>query len=172
MVAFRGVNFRKLVPAGSAEAYAFATFCVAVAAVVRWVAGLWFEGIVPFATFFPAVLLASLVGGIGPGIFAALLGGAFGWWAFLSPPMTFFPLQVGQVISLIAYLTTCLTIVWAAEHYRRLTKRLEDEQKFRELAVDELAHRLKNKVATIQSIVSLRLREYPQARYEILKCLG
>jgi two-component sensor histidine kinase len=172
MVAFRGVNFRKLVPAGSAEAYAFATFCVAVAAVVRWVAGLWFEGIVPFATFFPAVLLASLVGGIGPGIFAALLGGAFGWWAFLSPPMTFFPLQVGQVISLIAYLTTCLIIVWAAEHYRRLTKRLEDEQKFRELAVDELAHRLKNKVATIQSIVSLRLREDPQARDEIVKCLG
>ena len=172
MVAFRGVNFRKLVPAGSAEAYAFATFCVAVAAVVRWVAGLWFEGIVPFATFFPAVLLAGLVGGIGPGIFAALLGGAIGWWAFLSPPMTFFPLQVGQVISLIAYLITCLIIVGAAEHYRRLTKRLEDEQKFRELAVEELAHRLKNKVATIQSIVSLRLREDPQARDEIVKCLG
>ena len=172
MVAFRGVNFRKLVPAGSAEAYAFATFCVAVAAVVRWVAGLWFEGIVPFATFFPAVLLAGLVGGIGPGIFAALLGGAIGWWAFLSPPMTFFPLQVGQVISLIAYLITCLIIVWAAEHYRRLTKRLEDEQNFRELAVEELAHRLKNKVATIQSIVSLRLREDPQARDEIVKCLG
>ena len=70
MVAFNGVNFRKLIPAGSAEAYAFATLCVAVAAVVRWVAGLWFEGIVPFATFFPAVLLAVLVGGLGPGIFA------------------------------------------------------------------------------------------------------
>jgi hypothetical protein len=62
--------------------------------------------------------------------------------------------------------------VWAAEHYRRLTKRLEDEQKFRELAVEELAHRLKNKVATIQSIVSLRLREDPQARDEIVSCLG
>ena len=172
MVAFRGMSFRKLVPAGSAEAYAFATLCIAVAAAVRWVVGLWFEDIVPFATFFPAVLLAGLVGGIGPGIFAALLGGAIGWWAFLSPPMAFFPLQPGQVISLIAYLITCLIIVWAAEHYRRLTKRLEDEQKFRELAVEELAHRLKNKVATIQSIVSLRLREDPQARDEIVKCLG
>lgn len=60
----------------------------------------------------------------------------------------------------------------AAEHYRGLTKRLEDEQKFRELAVEELAHRLKNKVATIQSIVSLRLREDPQARDEIVSCLG
>ena len=172
MVAFHGMNFRKLVPAGSAEAYAFATFCVAVATVVRWAAGEWFEGIVPFATFFPAVLLAALVGGIGPGILAAIAGGTIGWWAFLTPPMTFFPLKPGQVISLIGYLITCLIIVWAAEHYRRLTKRLEDEQKFRELAVEELAHRLKNKVATIQSIVSLRLREDPQARDEIVNCLG
>jgi K+-sensing histidine kinase KdpD len=157
MVAFRDVSFRKLIPAGSAEAYAFAIFCVSVAAAVRWVAGLWFEGIVPFATFFPAVLLAALVGGIGPGILAAIAGGLIGWWVFLPPPMVFFPLKPGQVISLIAYLITCLILVWAAEHYRRLTKRLEDEQRFRELAVEELAHRLKNKVATIQSIVSLRL---------------
>lgn len=57
--------------------------------------------------------------------------------------MAFFPLKLGQAVSLVAYLITCLIIVWAAEHYRRLTKRLEDEQKFRELAVEELAHRLK-----------------------------
>src|SRR5262249_15085944 len=83
-----------------------------------------------------------------------------------------FQLNPGQIISLIGYLITCLILVWAAEHYRGLTKRLEDEQKFRELAVEELAHRLKNKVATIQSIVSLRLREDPQARDEIVNCLG
>jgi two-component sensor histidine kinase len=172
MVTFRGVSFGKFVSAGSAEAYAFATLCVAVSAVARWVPGLWFEGVVPFATFFPAVLLAALVGGIGSGIFAAIAGGTIAWWAFLPPPMTFLPLKPGQVVSLIAYLITCMIIVWAAEHYRRLTKRLEDEEKFRELAVEELAHRLKNKVATIQSIVSLRLREDPQARDEIVNCLG
>jgi two-component sensor histidine kinase len=172
MVASNWLAFQKLVPPGSAKAYAFATFCIAVAAVVRWVFGLWFEGIVPFATFFPAVMFAALVGGIGPGILAALLGGIIGWWAFLPPLMAFFPLAPGAIVSLLAYLTTSLVIVWAADHYRRLTKRLEDEQKFRELAVEELAHRLKNKVATIQAIVSLRLREDPQARDEIIKCLG
>src|SRR5262245_55962416 len=172
MVAFHGANLRKLVPPGSARAYAFALFCVVGAALVRWAVGQWFEGVIPFVTFFPAVLLAALVGGIGPGILATIAGGTIGWWAFLAPPMAFFPLKPGQVISLIAYLITCLILVWAAEHYRRLTKRLEDEQKFRELAVEELAHRLKNKVATIQSIVSLRLREDPQARDEIVNCLG
>ena len=83
-----------------------------------------------------------------------------------------FPLTSGARISLIAYLIPSLIIVWAADHYRKLTKRLEDEEKFRQLAVEELAHRLKNKVATIQSIVSLRLREDPQTRDEILKCFG
>src|SRR5215471_13138055 len=172
MVAFQGINFRKRIPAGSAEAYVFATFCVATAAIVRWATGYFFEGVVPFATFFPAALLAALVGGVGPGTFAAILGGIIGWWAFLDPATAFFPLTSGARISLIAYLVTSLIIVWAADHYRKLTKRLEDEEKFRQLAVEELAHRLKNKVATIQSIVSLRLREDPQTRDEILSCFG
>lgn len=149
MAAFNGVIFRKLVPAGSAEAYAFAALCVAVAAVVRWTVGLWFEGIVPFATFFPAVLLAALVGGIGPGLLAALSGGIIGWWAFLAPPMAFFPLMPGQVISLIAYFITSLIIVWAGEHYRGLTKRLEDEQKFRERQLKNL--RIGSKTKSLQS---------------------
>jgi len=171
MNTFRGLNLRKHILTGP-QAYAFAIFCVALAGLVRWAIGLFVGDVVPFATFFPAVLLAGLVGGVGPGALAALLGGVIGWWAFLDPPMAWFPLTPGQRISLIAYLVTSLIIVWAADHYRRLTKRLEDEERFRELAVEELAHRLKNKVATIQSIISLRLREDPQARDEILSCLG
>jgi two-component sensor histidine kinase len=61
--------------------------------------------------------------------------------------------------------------VWAAEHYRRLTKGLEDEENFRKLAVEELAHRLKNKLATIQSIISFQLRDEPQTRDAILSRL-
>jgi two-component sensor histidine kinase len=172
MVAFRGVNIRRRISPGSAEAYVFAAFCVVAAALIRWTVGSFFEGVVPFATFFPAALFAALVGGVGPGAFAAILGCVIGWWAFLGPGLAFFPLASGERISLIAYLATSLVIVWAADHYRKLTKRLEDEEKFRQLAVEELAHRLKNKVATIQSIVSLRLREDPQARDEILSCFS
>lgn len=90
MVAFHGANFRKAIPAGSVAAYVFAAFCVAVAGFIRWAIGSFFEGVVPFATFFPAALFAALVGGIGPGTFAAVSGGIIGWWAFLGPPMTFF----------------------------------------------------------------------------------
>jgi K+-sensing histidine kinase KdpD len=101
-----GRRFPKACSGWSARAYAFAIFCFAVAAVVRWMIGIWFEGVVPFATFFPATLLAALVGGIGPGVLVAVLGGIIGWWAFFDPPMAFFPLTTAQLISVIAYFIT------------------------------------------------------------------
>ena len=54
------------------------------------------------------------------------------------------------------------------EDFRRLAKRLEDEEHLRQLAVRELAHRLKNKIATIQAIISVQLRDQPQVRADIL----
>jgi two-component sensor histidine kinase len=158
-----GANWLWRVTPRSAEAYAFALCCVVIASLVRWWLGHIDENIVPFATYFPAVLFASLIGGVGAGIFAAVFGGIIGWWAFMPPPFRFV-FQPGQEISLVAYFLSSLFIVWGADHYRKVTKRLEDEEKFRKLAVDELAHRLKNKIATIQSIISYQLRDDPKTR--------
>ena len=93
------------------------------------------------------------------------------WWAFMVPHFAFLLRTTEERISLLIYPFASLLIVWAADHYRRLTKRLEDEEKFRKLAVEELAHRLKNKIATIQSIISFKLRDNPQARDAIIGCL-
>jgi CheY-like chemotaxis protein len=69
----------------------------------------------------------------------------------------------------VIYLAASAFIVWGADSYRRLvrqhrdlTVRLLDEQKFSKVVVEELAHRLKNKIATIQSIVSYQLRRQPK----------
>jgi K+-sensing histidine kinase KdpD len=161
------VNWPSVRP-GSAEAYAFATLCVVIASLLRWGLGLLSENILTFPTFYPAVLFSALIGGAGAGAFAAVLGGLIGWWAFMPPHFTFFPVTFGQQIGLLMYFSACLLIVWGADHYRNITKRLEDEEKFRKLAVDELAHRLKNKLATIQSIISFQLRDDPQIRDAIL----
>ena len=55
-----------------------------------------------------------------------------------------------------------MLLVLMANHFRRLAKRLEDEEQLRQLAVEELAHRLKNKIETIQAIISVQLRDQPQ----------
>jgi two-component sensor histidine kinase len=167
----RRVKWRRPSP-GSIETYIYAAALVILASLARWALGFIAQDLQAFTTFYPAVLVATLVGGAGPGIFAALLGGIVCWWEFLPPYTELLPLTPADTINLLSYFVASAIIIWATDHYRRLTKRLRNEETFRKLAVDELAHRLKNKVATIQSIVSFRLRDYPDVRDDISSSLA
>jgi two-component sensor histidine kinase len=66
------------------------------------------------------------------------------------------------------YVLACGFLIWGADNYRRLADRLQKEEDLRRLVVEELAHRLKNKIATIQSIISYQLREQPNLRDDIV----
>ena len=165
------VNWWRLSP-GSAETYALAAIFVLIAALLRWGLGFLTQDLQAFTTFYPAVLFAALVGGVGPGVLAALLGGIICWWEFLPPHTGLVPLGRADAINMVTYCVASALIVWAIDHYRALTKRLSDEEGFRKLAVDELAHRLKNKVATIQAIVDFRLRKHPEVRHEVMTSLA
>ena len=153
---------------GSITAYAFATLCVVVAGFLHLLLGWINKDSQFFTTFYPAVLFAALLGGVGAGMYATVLSSLLVWWAFMTPPFTLLFKTSGQVESELIDFFACLLVVWAADHYRRLTQRLEDEEQFRKLTVEELAHRLKNKVATIQSIISFQLRDDPQTRDAIV----
>jgi two-component sensor histidine kinase len=157
---------------GSFKAYAFAMLLVAIATALRGAFGLLTGQIQAFTTFYPAVLLATLIGGAGPGILAALTSGVICWLFFLPPFTGLLPLSLGDEINLLTFLIASVVIVWATDHYRRLTKRLRDEENLRRLAVEELAHRLKNKVATIQSIVAFNLSAHPEAKNKISGALA
>jgi two-component sensor histidine kinase len=128
--------------------------------------------VLPFVTFFPATLFAAFIGGWRPGLFAAVLGGLIGWWSFVQPLYGFFPLTPGAVVGLLAYTLTSLLVVLGANHHRSLIEKLKAEEAFRQMVGDELAHRLKNKVATIQSIVGYQLRDNPPLRDAISRRLS
>ena len=162
-------------PRSSAEAYLGATVLVVLASLVRW--GLDFIGqpLLPFTTFYPAILFGTYIGGLGVGCYAAGLGGLIGWWAFLPPHFVFFVFKPKVELELVIYLAACGFIIWGADSYRRLVRQhrdlaaqLLDEKKFGKVVVEELAHRLKNKIATIQSIVSYQLRGHPELRDAIV----
>jgi two-component sensor histidine kinase len=142
------------------------------ASLVRWAFGFLGEDVFVFASYYPAVLFATYLGGAGVGSFTALLSTAIGWWAFLPPHFSFTPLTPGVETKLLAFLFACALIIWGANRYRWLLNRLEAEEELRELAVGELAHRLKNKIATIQSVIGAKLRDEPQIRNEILGLLS
>ena len=154
---------------GSVNAYLAAVGFVAVATVVReGVSFVLGDNIFIFSTYYPAVLFATYIGGLEVGCFTLFLGGIIGWWVFIPPHFQFFPLAVGSATRLLGYVFSASLIIWGANSYRRLAGRLEDEESLRKLAVQELAHRLKNKIATIQSIISYQLRSQPELRANII----
>ena len=162
-------------PRGSAEAYLAATVLVVVASLARWGLGFVGQPLLPFTTYYPAILFATYIGGLGVGCYAAILAGLIGWWAFLPPYLAFFVLKPKAGLEILTYMAACGFIIWGANSYRRLVRnhrdvatQLQDEEKLRKVAVDELAHRLKNKIATIQSIVSYQLRGHPELRDAIV----
>lgn len=143
----------------SGAAYSFALGCVAVATIARWTLGLLVsEEIVPFATYFPAVLVAALVGGVGSGVLALALGALIGWWAFMPPYFSFQTASLADGLSLALYVVTAGLIVWVAERYRGAFLQLTAEEGKRLLLVNELQHRIRNTLGVVQAIVSQSLR--------------
>ena len=154
-------------PGGLARAYAIALGLVALATLARWALGFLGDALLPFTAYYPAVLFATFIGGLPVGTVTAILGGIIGWVAFFPPSWRLFPLPPGGDVELAIYVVTSALIIWGADSYRRLAVRVQSEENLRKLAVDELAHRLKNKIASIQSIVHYQLREQPQLREDI-----
>jgi two-component sensor histidine kinase len=153
---------------GSAGAILFAIFCVATALGVRLLFSFWRPDLVIFATYYPAVLLATLIGGLSGGITALVLGGLVGWlWFEPSLPLVS-QSAAEQAIGLVLYGLSSSFIVWAAEHYRRVIRRLDEEQHYRRLVVDELNHRLRNKLATVHAVVRHELQSHDVIRDKII----
>jgi hypothetical protein len=163
---------RRRIPPGSVQAYALAVVC-AVGATLFEVWLQWLDpDTSPLIAYYPAVALTALLGGIGPGVLVAVVGGLAAWWGFMPPAFSFSLTRYGDKVTLVTFGFVSLFLVCAADYFRRVAKRLEDEEHLRQLAVRELAHRLKNKIATIQAIISVQLRDQPQVRSDILDRLA
>ncbi len=67
----------------SVEAYVFAIVLSCAAGLLRWGIEQLGSHVTPFATFYPAVLFAALVGGFWPGLLVVVCGALISWWAFL-----------------------------------------------------------------------------------------
>jgi K+-sensing histidine kinase KdpD len=112
----------------SLPAYGFALACVAAATLVRIAAG-WLGGdVLPFASYFPAILVASLIGGAEAGLLAMILSLVVAWWAFLPRHVISGGPTRDEFISFALYLFASLLTVWLAESYRRTPRRLHTQE--------------------------------------------
>jgi signal transduction histidine kinase len=107
-------------------AYATAVIMVAVALVLRLVLAPVEPGLLPYITFFPAVSLAAMIGGAGPGMMAALICAALAWRVFLPAEM--------QLGSSVIYLADGVLIALAAHVLHRSLDRLQTAKEEAEAA--------------------------------------
>ncbi len=142
----------------SPAAFAFAILCVAAATGVRMAIDLIAPNAVPFATYFPAILITTLVAGIYAGVFATVLSGIVSWYIFVPPNDAWPTFTTENIVNICLFAFASATIVWIAQQYRILLRRLDEEENYRQVVVVELGHRVKNKLATIHAILRHELR--------------
>jgi two-component sensor histidine kinase len=143
----------------------FAALCLLLATLVRW--GLaQVRPDIYFTPYFPAVLFAAAFGGLRIGVVTALIGGMLG--VTLNFGET--DIDRARFVLLVLYWSVSALTIWGVEHYRsllieqrRIAKRLIEEEEYRKLLVEELQHRLKNKVSTVHAVVHQVLHDEPQA---------
>lgn len=142
----------------------FSAGCLALSTAARWGLAL-IRPDVFFTPYIPAVFFAAALGGVRIGIATALAGGALGVTVNFSDARADF----SRLALLVIYLIVCGLMIWGVEHYRsivsnqrQISKRLIEEEDYRKLVIDELQHRLKNKLSSIHAVLHQVLQDEPQ----------
>jgi two-component sensor histidine kinase len=142
----------------------FAAFCLVLATAARWGLSL-IRPELAFAPYFPAVLFATAFGGFRMGMLTTAVGGLLGIVMSFGETAA----DSTKMALLLIYLIVSAFIVWGADHYRsiashhrEISRRLTEEETYRKLVVDELQHRLKNKLSTIHAVLRQVLHNQPQ----------
>jgi two-component sensor histidine kinase len=142
----------------------FAACCIALATLVRWCLAL-IRPDVFFTPYFPAVFFATAFGGFRIGILTAVVGGLLGVTVNFSDAS----IDFARFALLLIFEAVCGLTIWGVEHYRtvaadqrKIARRLTEEETYRKLVVDELQHRLKNKLSTIHAVLHQVLQDQPQ----------
>src|SRR5437763_10813180 len=142
----------------------FAICCLVLSSAARWCLAL-IRPDVYFTPYLPAVFFATAVGGLRVGIGTAIAGAALGLMIDFGSP----PADAARIALAVIYLIVSALTIWGIEHYRsialgqrQIAKRLIQEEEYRKLVVDELQHRLKNKLSTIHAVLRQVLHDQPK----------
>lgn len=109
--------------------------------------------------FFPAVYFAGIAFDGGSGILAAFLATAFATWQVRDDLMH-------HALSLTIAFLMGVFIAVTSEAFRKLLDKALMSGRGKELMLDELAHRVKNNLAMVSSLLLLQARKKPEIREE------
>jgi two-component sensor histidine kinase len=117
----------------------------------------------PYATFFPAVIVTAFLLGVRAGMLSAVLGGILGWVYFVHDPLAPSALLTAPSIFLyvIAAALILLLFHWMQSSSARLIEQREHNHRLAEtrtLLFHELQHRVSNNLQVAAGLLSLQKR--------------
>lgn len=114
----------------------------------------------PFLTFFPALLVATIILGWRWGVLVLIGSSLVANYMFL-PPFMAFSLDSEEIISTACFVVFGALQIWAAQALRRSVLELDDRSR-REAELNlELQHRVNNNLAVIQGLARQTARHAP-----------
>jgi len=176
---------------GTVGAYAFAFACTAVATVIRLALDPYVVG-VQYVTLFPAVIIATLIGGLGAGLFSLVLSVAAAAFFILPPRLSFYIEDLpDELLTLFFVLITFVLIIviggmrFAIERHRSVDRELEQYRVALREREDRLAtvlaefqHRTRNLLTVVSSIADNTMRksdtfaDFAASYHDRLRALG
>lgn len=144
------------------RSYALAVGLVLSAVALRFLLGLVDHGVLYFALFYPAVVVATLLSGYRAGLLALILSIVAVWFLFLPPPFSFQLKESAAHLNIALFAFSSGLLIWLTNSYREALHRLKDEKFVRDLLLDEVRHRSRNSVAVAKTIVDNSLKSDPE----------
>ena len=156
---------------GTVGAYAFAFVAVGIATALRLAIDPYIVG-VQYVTFFPAVMITTLISGLGAGLFSLVLSVAAAAFFVASPRLSFYIENLSDLLTTLLFilLTFCNVILiagmrFAIERDRDLSQKLEQhdvtlretEERLAVVAA-ELQHRTRNLISIVGTIANNTLK--------------
>lgn len=132
---------------------AIALACVGAAALIRLLIALWIPTGIPYITFFPFLLLATLLGGLRAGV-VTLLGATVAGLGFFAEATLHWPPPFSAWTGMLAFLISGGLIVWLSHVVATMFRATEEARQQEQMLVLELQHRVKNTLSIVQSLAS------------------
>ncbi len=134
--------------------YTMAFVTIGLATLLQWLAKEQYAGS-PFLTIYPAIIVAALIGGRGPGFLAAVLAGGSQWSLFIPQlhwlAVASYAFDASICVMLIDYINRTLDLLLAN------IDREKQAKQHQYLLAKELHHRIQNLFTVIQGVIRFSL---------------
>jgi two-component sensor histidine kinase len=142
---------------GTVGAYAFALLCAGIATALRIAIDPYVVG-VQYITFFPAIIIATLVSGFGAGVFCVTLSVVAASFFIIPPRLSFYVEHPAEVLALLIFIVVTLSNVVLISGMRLAIVALRESQDRLVSVVAELQHRTRNLISVVGTMAKGTLR--------------